>query len=199
MKILITYALEAERGDWQIPGHELFFCKTGVGKVSAALHTCESILRLQPDLVLSVGSAGTLHLQQGAIVACNHFVDRDLEKVAYLGVPFELDFSSELDFFDFGTEVSGCVSTGDTFQTDQEESATGMHADVFDMEAFGAAQACKQLNTPFLAIKYVTDVIGQNSLKHWEDKLEDAKSELANFLGNLRIRGLDPSQGLLQK
>jgi len=184
MKILITYALEAERGNWQMPGHELFFCRTGVGKVSAALHTYEAALRLKPNLVLNVGSAGTIHHQLGDIVVCNHFVDRDLEKIAHFGVPFELDFSAELASYVFKLDVNGCVSTGDTFQTDKEESSTGMHADVFEMEAFGSAQACKQLNLPFLAIKYVTDVIGQNSLKHWEDKLDDAKESLEMYLKN---------------
>ena len=182
MKILITYALEAERGNWQIPGHELYFCRTGVGKVSAAIHTYEAVLRLKPDLVLAVGSAGTLHHQVGDIVVCNRFIDRDLEKIAYLGVLCEIDFSAELDVFGLGMEMNGSVSTGDTFQTDREASASGLHADVFDMEAYGSAQACKQLNTPFVAIKYITDVIGQNSLKHWEDKLEDARISLENYL-----------------
>ena len=182
MKILITYALEAERGSWQMPGHELFFCRTGVGKVSAALHTYEAVLGLKPDLVLAVGSAGTLHHQVGDIVVCNHFIDRDLEKIAYLGVPCELDFSAELDAFGLGVEMKGSVSTGDTFQTDRDTSTNGLHADVFDMEAYGSAQACKQLNTSFVAIKYITDVIGQNSLKHWEDKLEDARISLENYL-----------------
>jgi len=182
MKILITYALEAERGSWQIPGHELFFCKTGVGKVSAALHTYDAALRLKPDMVLSVGSAGTLHHQVGDIVLCSHFMDRDLEKIAYLGVPFEFDFSAELALYDFKAALKGFLSTGDTFQTDKNESSAGMHADVYDMEAFGSAQACKQLKIPFLAVKYITDVIGQNSLKHWEDKLEDAKTSLEKYL-----------------
>jgi adenosylhomocysteine nucleosidase len=187
MKILITYALEAERGSWMIPGHELLFCRTGVGKVSAALQTYETVLRLKPDLVMAVGSAGTLHHRVGDILLCNHFIDRDLEKIAYLGVPFELDFTDELSVFLLGDEVNACVSTGDTFQTDETESAAGQHADVFDMEAFGSAQACKQLNIPFLAIKYVTDVIGQNSLKHWEEKLEDARKSLEKYLEKVII------------
>jgi len=185
MKILITYALEAERGNWQLPGHDVFFCRTGVGKVSAALHTYEAVQRLKPTLVVSVGSAGTLHHQVGDIVVCNHFVDRDLEKIAHLGVPFELDFSAELVPFDFGAPENGCISTGDTFQTDHEESSTGRHADVFDMEAFGSAQACKSLCISFMAVKYITDVIGQNSIKHWEEKLEDAKIGLEAFLKSL--------------
>jgi len=185
MKILITYALEAERGNWQISGHELFFCKTGVGKVSAALHTYESALRLKPDLVLAVGTAGTLHLQVGDIVVADRFVDRDLEKIAHLGVPFQLNFIDELASFSFRQDVSGTVSTGDTFQENAEDSTAGEWADVFDMEAYGGAQACKMFDIPFVSVKYITDVIGQNSIKHWEEKLEDARLGLEVFLKSL--------------
>ncbi|HET9570644.1 MAG TPA: nucleosidase [Bacteroidales bacterium] len=185
MKILITYALEAERGNWQIPGHELFFCKTGVGKVAAALHTYEQILNIKPDLVLAVGTAGTIHHRVGDIVVADQFVDRDLEKIAHLGVPFQLDFTDELATFSFLQNANGTVSTGDTFQENFDESSAGKWADVFDMEAFGGAQACKMLGIPFVAVKYITDVIGQNSIKHWEDKLEDAKLALEEFLKSL--------------
>jgi adenosylhomocysteine nucleosidase len=36
-----------------------------------------------------------------------------------------------------------------------------------------------------MAVKYITDVIGQNSIKHWEEKLEDAKIGLEAFLKSL--------------
>lgn len=185
MKILITYALEAERGNWQLPGHELFFCLTGVGKVAAALHTYEKALVLKPDLVLAVGSAGTLHHRVGDIVVANRFVDRDLEKIAHLGVPFQLDFTDETAALPFRPMLGATVSTGDTFQENAEDSSAGVHADVFDMEAFGNAQACKMLGLPFVAVKYITDVIGQNSLKHWEDKLADARTGTEIFLRTL--------------
>jgi adenosylhomocysteine nucleosidase len=185
MKILITYALEAERGNWQISGHELFFCKTGVGKVAAALHTYQQALGLKPDLVLAVGTAGTLHHRVGDIVVADKFVDRDLENIAHLGVPFQLDFTAELAAFTFKQAVDGTVSTGDTFQENADDSSAGKWADVFDMEAYGGAQACKMLGIPFVAVKYITDVIGQNSIKHWEDKLEDARLALEDFLKTL--------------
>lgn len=47
-------------------------------------------------------------------------------------------------------------------------------ADVVDMEAYAQAGPAQAKGIPFIAIKYVTDVIGQNSIKHWEDKLADA-------------------------
>jgi adenosylhomocysteine nucleosidase len=185
MKILITYALEAERGSWHIPGHELFFCRTGVGKVSAALHTYEHAHELKPDLVLAVGTAGTLHHQVGDIVVADKFVDRDLEKIAHLGVSFQLNFTDEMGVFAFRQVIDATVSTGDTFQENADDSSAGAWADVFDMEAFGGAQACKMLGIPFIAVKYITDVIGQNSIKHWEEKLEDARKGLEGFLKTL--------------
>jgi adenosylhomocysteine nucleosidase len=187
MKILITYALDAERGALSIPDHQLFFCPTGMGKVSAALKTYEAALHVKPDLVLNIGSAGTLHYQVGDIVPCVRFLDRDLEKNPELGVAYWLDFSDEMAAFSTNTVISGAVSTGDTFQTDFSESSSGNLVDVFDMEAFGSAQACKMLGFPFFSVKYVTDVIGQNSVKHWEEKLHDSRLGLERFLQKIQI------------
>ena len=36
-----------------------------------------------------------------------------------------------------------------------------------------------------VAVKYVTDIIGQNSVKHWEDKLADARKGLGEFFEKL--------------
>ena len=187
MKLLITYALEEEKGPVQIPDCIVSYCCTGVGKVSTAINTYEALLNEKPDLVMNIGTAGTLHHQVGEIVVCSNFFDRDLEKIAHLGVPFSIRFSEALlrAGVPENLQSSGTVSTGDTFLTDLSES--GSHADVFDMEAFAAAQVCRKLDIPFISVKYVTDVIGQNSIKHWEDKLEDARKELAEFLNALRF------------
>ena len=57
-----------------------------------------------------------------------------------------------------------------------------------DMEAYAQAFVCRELNVPFLSVKYVTDIIGQNSVQHWEDKLSDARLGLsAWFSQNGRI------------
>jgi adenosylhomocysteine nucleosidase len=187
MKILITYALEAERGRLEIPGHELFFCRTGVGKVSAALTTYEAALRKRPDFVLGIGTAGTIRHQVGDILLCTRFIDRDLEQIAELGVPYELDFSKEVGNFTINGDVSGCISSGDTFQSAPSDAATADEADVYDMEAYGSAQSCKMLRLPFLSVKCVTDIIGQNSLGHWEENLQQAKEKLEKFLRALEI------------
>jgi len=187
MKILITYALEEEKGQIQIPDCIVAYCCTGVGKVSTAINTYEALSKEKPDMVMNIGTAGTLHHQVGEIVLCSHFFDRDLEKIAHLGVAFKISFSEALLHAGCPKNLlyNGTVSTGDTFLTDLSES--GSHADVFDMEAFAAAQVCQKLGIPFFSVKYVTDVIGQNSIKHWEEKLEDARESLAEFLNTIRF------------
>ena len=50
-----------------------------------------------------------------------------------------------------------------------------------DIEAFAQAVVCQQMQIPFISVKYITDVIGQNSLKVWEDKLADARCGLSRF------------------
>ena len=39
------------------------------------------IKEVQPDLVLNIGSAGTVNHQVGDIFVCRKFIDRDMQKV----------------------------------------------------------------------------------------------------------------------
>ena len=185
MKILIVYALGVECGVINLPGHDILLCETGVGKVSAALKTYSSLLQFEPEMVLSIGSAGAIHHPIGSIVVCSKYVDRDLEKITELGVPCFLDFQDELAAFNVSEPYHGCISSGDTFQTTVKQG--GIKADVFDMEAYGSAQICKERGLPLLAIKYVTDVIGQNSISHWEENVKHAKKGLQDFLETLNL------------
>lgn len=55
-----------------------------------------------------------------------------------------------------------------------------------DMEAYAQAFVCRAKEIPFISVKYVSDVIGQNSVKHWEDRLEDARAGLSHFFNVLK-------------
>lgn len=37
---------------------------------------------------------------------------------------------------------------------------------------------CNEEHVPFMAVKYITDKIGENSVKIWNDKLADARNAL---------------------
>ena len=73
--------------------------------------------RVQPDLVLNLGSAGTVNHQVGDIFVCRKFIDRDMQKLAGLGLECEIDSSALLEtkgFCKHWTE-EGICNTGDGF------------------------------------------------------------------------------------
>lgn len=179
LKVLVTQALPGEFVPVELPGAVVEHIYTGVGKANSAFRLTEAVCRIQPDLVLNVGTAGTLKGKVGDIVLCSRFVDRDLFSLGELGVEIRQDVSDRVDAFpwEWGLSIDGVCNTGDSFVTEPSE----LEGDVIDMEAYAQALVCKKMNIPFLAIKYVTDVIGHNSVKHWEEKLANARLDLLNF------------------
>lgn len=179
-KVLITYAVEGEFIDIALRGCEVRHVLTGIGKTKASMRLTHAICQDRPDLVLNVGSAGTLNHAVGDIFVCNRFIDRDFYTINLPGVEHEINFEQILSTKDIiGDWISlidyvGTCNTGDSFVTEAES----IHGDVVDMEAFAQATVCREFNLPFIAVKYVTDIIGQNSVKQWEDKLADARKAL---------------------
>ena len=84
MKILVTYAVQGEFTELKFPGLigeeevQVGYLRTGIGKVKSAFYLTEAINRAQPDLVVNVGTAGTVRHQGGDIVVCLNFVERDM-------------------------------------------------------------------------------------------------------------------------
>lgn len=183
MKLLITQALPSEYVEVRIPGVEVEHVYTGIGKVKAAFCLTDAIHRLQPDAVINIGTAGTLCHQVGDIFVCTRFVDRDLQKVGNLGIDYRLETLAPATVFswDWRQAKHGVCNTGDSFLTE----LIAVEGDIVDMEAYAQAQVCVEMGLPFVAVKYVTDVIGQNSVKHWEDKLADARREVASYFQSL--------------
>lgn len=182
MKILILYAVAEELLPLDLPQHHITLAQTGVGKVNATITAFEAITQHNPDLVINIGTCGSVHHPVGSIHRCHTFIDRDMEKLKEFGLKSQLDFLNEITetpALNKWTFNSVC-NTGDTFLTDAD--GTG---DVFEMEAFAIASVCKHLSKTLVAIKYVTDVIGQNSVKHWQDKLADARVVLKREIEEL--------------
>lgn len=186
MRILVTYAVQEEFTELKFPGMmgedevQIGYLRTGVGKVKSAFYLSEAIRHGQPDLVINAGTAGTVQHQVGAIFVCRHFIDRDMQKLVDFDVEHEIDSADLLaqkGYCLHWKENEGVCNTGDTFLTELSD----VKGDVVDMEAYAQAMVCRAKNVPFISVKYVTDIIGQNSVKHWEDKLADARKELGKF------------------
>lgn len=178
MKILVTYAFDEEVLPFEIQGAELTFLKTGMGKVLSAFNLTKALCENNYDLVLNVGTAGTLNHNVGDIFVCHRFIDRDMEKIELPKVCSDISFQENVgvELIDRYENIGVC-NTGDSFVT----KAAHFNGDVVDMEAFAQAQICKEMNIVFVSVKYITDIIGQNSGQMWLDKLRDAREALKEF------------------
>lgn len=184
-KLLVTYAVKEEYFPISIPGYSISYLQTTIGKAKSAMKLTKAIMSDMPDLVLNIGTAGTLTHKVGDVFVCSKFIDRDYIAVKLPGVEYEIDTSKLASSNELALELlnrahkKGICSTGDTFVT--EPSLFG--EDVVDMESYAQALVCTEFNIPFVSVKYVTDIIGQNSIAHWEEKLADARKGLAAWFG----------------
>ena len=185
MKILFVYAIPEEKIEINIPNVEVIYVETGMGKVNAAMKTMRAICEYHPDMVINYGSAGTLKHNIGDIIICNRFIDRDLQKVTLNGVVSEIVFGTdearhvltEQRLNERAKVLWGTCNTGDSFIT----SGADIEGDVIDMESYAIADVCREMGIPFVSVKYVTDVVGKNSVESWQEKLADARHGLTEF------------------
>ena len=183
--IFVTYAVQGEYIPLQSPGANIIYIQTGIGKTKSAMLLTKNICERKPDLVLNIGTAGTVQHNVGDIFVVNHFVDRDFEAEDLSNVALEIDgvellnnHAALISWLSQQTNVGTC-STGDTFVT----KISDFQADVVDMEAYAQAFVCKEFGVPFLSVKFVSDVIGKNSVAEWESKLEAAREGLTKWFG----------------
>ncbi len=182
MKLLVCYALECEKITVPFDG-EVRYLRTGIAKMKTSVSVAEDVVSWKPDMVLNIGTAGTFRHKIGDIVVCRRFRDRDLEKVKIPGILSFIDLGSQsLPAFQQLAEMpAGECSTGDTFVTNAGE----MDSDVCDMESFCIAYICKKHKIPFVSVKVVSDIVGSNSVKDWQEATDEAVKKLQNFFNSL--------------
>jgi adenosylhomocysteine nucleosidase len=175
---LIVMALPLEsQGLFERAGIPVLF--TGIGKVNAAHVLTRRLAQYRAaglDLprVINFGTAGSRRHRTGAIVACQAFVQRDMD-VTGLGVPlgttpFE-EIPARLEFPPLDSALTGGVcGSGDSFAM----SEVALECDVLDMEAYALAKVCWFEGAQFGAIKYVTDGADAGAGQDWKQNLRAA-------------------------
>ena len=191
-EVLFICALEAEFDSHVLdeisPDIHFFYLPVGIGKVNSAVSLMHFLKDLQPDLIINVGTAGTFQHHVGDVVCVNNYLDRDIFSGNFTLVGHRLDNTLLRPELLPQSVLSGehvdsqnfLVSTGDNFMTEMREEE--YICDAVDMESYAMAFVCQKYQIPFFSIKYITDVVGQNSQQHWEDKLHDARIGLGNFV-----------------
>ncbi|WP_345892389.1 5'-methylthioadenosine/S-adenosylhomocysteine nucleosidase [Mesorhizobium amorphae] len=189
--VLFVMAVEAEYG----PHLKRLFTPvmTGVGPVEAGVRLGAEFARLKaekmlPDLVVSLGSAGSRTLEQTEIYQVVSVAYRDID-ASPLGfekgaTPFlDLPVAVPLPFRIPGIRQAS-LSTGGAVISGAAYDAIA--ADMVDMETFACLRACQLFGLPLIGLRGISD--GAADLKHvndWKEYLHVIDEKLAAAVGQL--------------
>lgn len=166
---------------------------TGVGPVEAAIGTTRALTALldagsPPDLVMSLGSAGSNRLEQGRVYQVASVSYRDMDgtplgfakgATPFLDRPVEIELPIRLHAL-----PAGRLSTGAAVISGPAYAA--IDADMVDMESFAVLRACESFGVPMIGLRGISD--GAHELRHYSDwtaLLGHLDEELAGIIGQL--------------
>lgn len=163
---------------------------TGVGPVEAAAGTVQALAGMAelPELVVSIGSAGSRTLPLGSVwqVASVTWRDMDASRIGFARgvVPFaafgaELALGTPLDWPVARLSTGADIVGGDDY--------AGIDADMVDMETYAVVRACARFGVPVLGLRGVSDGPGElEALGGWTAMLGVLDERLAGVVDLLR-------------
>ena len=171
MNILYVVAAQAEYGPRLRA--RITPLMTGVGPVEAAIAVTRALSlseqgNTMPDLVVSLGSAGSRVLEQCALYQARTVAYRDMD-ASPLGfargqTPF-LDLPPVLPLTTIPGLPTATLSTGASIVSGP--AYDGIDADMVDMETYAILRACQSFGRPLLALRGISD--GASALAHVDD------------------------------
>jgi adenosylhomocysteine nucleosidase len=147
---------------------------TGVGPVEAAVVLTKELARLSshddlPDLVVSLGSAGSATLEQAEIYQVSAVSYRDMDasafgfekgKTPFLDLPVSVELPLRIPGVPTATLSTGAnVVSGPAYQS--------IDAQMVDMETFAILRACQSFNIPLIGLRGISD--GRHDVNHIDD------------------------------
>ena len=191
--IIAVIALRIESsGVFEAAGVPVLYC--GVGKVNAAIALTKELSRYaqqgeEMPLIVNFGSAGSRCFASGTLVACQEFVQRDMDVSGMgfaLGVTPYDEAPSSLIFDPVFTHLpAGICGSGDSFATADIE----VDCAVIDMEAYALAKVCWHENARFACVKYVTDGADHTAAEDWQRNVHVAAEEFLQLFQSLQDSG----------
>ena len=190
--LLFVMAAQAEYGD--MLRTRITPLITGIGPVESAIALTRALCALEaagslPDLVVSLGSAGSATLEQTGIYQASSVSYRDMDASALgfekgrtplLDLPAALDLPLRIPGIAPARLSSGAnvVSGPAAYQ--------GVDADMVDMETFALKRACQQFDVPLIGLRGISD--GTKELQvigDWTEYLDIIDRKLADALDSL--------------
>ncbi|RIX97722.1 5'-methylthioadenosine/S-adenosylhomocysteine nucleosidase [Aureimonas flava] len=166
---------------------------TGVGPIEAgvatacALGACAARGQM-PDLVVSLGSAGSATLEQGAIYQASHVSWRDMDAsplgfargvTPFLDLPPEMPLPTPLPGLPTARLSSGAdIVSGAAYRA--------IDADMVDMETFAVLRACQRFGVALIGLRGISDGVSElHRLDDWTALLPLIDGRLADALDRL--------------
>ena len=171
-RVLYVMAAEAEYGARLRARIRPLIC--GVGPVEAAISTTMALFAHEaagemPDLVVSLGSAGSATLEQGAIYQVASVSWRDIDSTALGFAPGTTPFLEEEATVRLSTPIEGVptarLSTGANVVSG--EAYRAIDADMVDMETHAVRRACARFGVPVIGLRGISD--GREALTGLQD------------------------------
>ena len=170
--ILFAMAAEAEYGEHLRRRFTPLI--TGVGPVEAAVQLAAVLGRLKhegmlPDLVVSLGSAGSAKLPQTEVYQASSVSYRDMDAsplgfekgvTPFLDLPAVVELTIQVPGI-----ASASLSTGANIVSGAAYQA--IDADMVDMESFAVLRACMSFGVPLIGLRGISD--GAKELAHVDD------------------------------
>ena len=171
-RLLFVMAAEAEYGPHLQALIDPLIC--GVGPIEAAAATAAALQALKdgeglPDLVVSLGSAGSARCEFGVVHQVSQVSWRDID-ASLLGFPKGVTpFLDRPARIDLPTPLAGVptatLSTG--AKVIGRDHYAEIDADLVDMETFAVLRACERFGAPLIGLRGVSD--GHADLQCIED------------------------------
>lgn len=191
-RVLFVMAVPLEYGP--ALGARIAPLMTGVGPVEAAIVLTEALSAARPDLVVSLGSAGSRRLKQGEVWQVGAVAWRDMDasplgvprgQVPFLDLPPVVQLPLRLPGLPVATLSTGAdVVSGTAYDRIAE--------DMVDMETYAHLRACQRFGVPLIGLRGISD--GAEALGHigdWSDALPVIDARLAKAVDVLEaaLRG----------
>ncbi|WP_347267067.1 5'-methylthioadenosine/S-adenosylhomocysteine nucleosidase [Paracoccus sp. (in: a-proteobacteria)] len=206
-RVLFVMALDAEYGPALRARIQPLM--TGVGPVEAAVVLTASLAGLAardalPDLVVSLGSAGSRRLSQLGVyqVASVEYRDMDASALGFapgetpmLGLPARLELPLRIPGLQAASLATGAsIVSGSAYDA--------LAAEMVDMETYAVLRACQRFGVPMIGLRGISDGAGELAqLSDWtqylhlvDQRLATAVDRLAEALarGEIALAGASP-------
>nr|WP_321462830.1 5'-methylthioadenosine/S-adenosylhomocysteine nucleosidase [uncultured Cohaesibacter sp.] len=190
-RILYVMAVDAEYGDHLRA--KIVPLMTGVGPVESAITVASFLARLvasgqKPDLVVSLGSAGSATLEQTEVYQATSISYRDMDtsplgfekgKTPFIDLPVDVPMPFRIpDVREARLSTGGNIVSGVAYDA--------IDADMVDMESFAVLRACMFHDVPMIGLRGISD--GKEELTHvsdWKEYLHVVDENLAKVVVQL--------------